>query len=44
MADHLAMGLKNNVDRLKKQVKSLSEKANTLAAKKSYHDLDAKLK
>jgi hypothetical protein len=44
MADHLAMGLKNNVDRLKKQVKSLSEKANTLAAKKSYHGLDAKLK
>jgi hypothetical protein len=37
-------GIKNNIDRLEKQVKSLSEKANTLATKKSYHDLDVKLK
>jgi hypothetical protein len=40
MADQLAMGLKANVDKLKKQVKSLSEKADTLATKKSYHDFD----
>ncbi len=37
------MGLKTNVDKLKKQVKSLSEKTNSLPTKKSYHDLDAKL-
>jgi hypothetical protein len=43
MADQLAMGLKTNVDKLKKQVKSLLEKTDSLATKKSYHDLDAKL-
>jgi hypothetical protein len=43
MADQLAMGLKTNVNKLEKQVKSLSEKANTLTTKKSYHDLDMKL-
>ncbi len=44
MADQSAMGLKTNVNKLEKQVKSMSEKADTLATKKSNHDLDAKLK
>jgi hypothetical protein len=44
MVDQLAMGLKTNIDKLKKQVKLLSEKTNSLANKKSYHDLDVKLK
>jgi hypothetical protein len=43
MADQLAMELRTNVDKLEKQVKSLSKKANTLATKKSYPDLDTKL-
>ncbi len=43
IADQPAIGLKTNVNKLEKQVKSLSEKADTLTTKKSYHDLDAKL-
>ncbi len=43
MADQSAMGLKSNVDKLEKQFKSLSEKVDAMATKKSYHDLDAKL-
>jgi hypothetical protein len=34
---------KSNIDKLEKQVKALADKADNLATKKSYHDLDAKL-
>jgi hypothetical protein len=40
MADQLAIGLKSNVNKLEKQVKALAHKADNLATKKSYHDLD----
>jgi hypothetical protein len=43
MANQLAMGIKSNVNKLEKQVKALADKADNLATKKSYHDLDAKL-
>ncbi len=43
MADQLAMGLKSNVDKLEKQLKSISKKVEALATKKLYHDLDAEL-
>ncbi len=43
MADQSSMGLKSSIDKLEKQVKSLTKKVDNLATKKSNHDLGAKL-
>jgi multidrug resistance efflux pump len=43
MADQTAAGLKGQVEKLEKQVKTLTDKLDALATKKSYHDLDAKV-
>jgi hypothetical protein len=43
MADQMAAGLKGQVDKLEKQVKSLTDKLDTLVTKKSFHDVDTKL-
>ena len=43
MADQTAVGLKGQIDKLEKQVKSLTDKLDLLATKKSFHDIDTKL-
>ena len=43
MADQTAVGLKGQVDKLAKQVKLLTNKLDSLATKKSFHDVDTKL-
>ncbi len=43
MADQMAAGLKGQVDKLEKQVKSLTDKLDTLVTKKSFLDVDTKL-
>ena len=43
MADQTAVGLKGQVDKLAKQVKLLTNKLDSLANKKSFHDVDTKL-
>ncbi len=45
MEDQTAVGLKvkGQVDKLEKQVKSLTDKLDSLATKKSFHDVDTKL-
>jgi hypothetical protein len=43
MADQSAMGLKADITKLEKQIKTLSDKLDNLATKKSHQDLDAKV-
>ena len=43
MADQTAVGLKGQVDKLAKQVKLLTNKLDSLATKKSFHDVYTKL-
>ena len=43
MADQSAMGLKGDITKIEKLVKSLADKVDNLATKKSHQDLDAKV-